>query len=384
MRLASENSGWGYRRIHGELLVLGVEVAASTVWDILNDAIIAERLTAAKIPCPSAQDRARNRHRSGVAWTAVAVRTILMNPRYTGYQVWNKQRTDEVLLDVNDVALGHTNLARWNPAEKWIMSKAPSHEAIVDKEVFEQVQEVMRHRARYGAPHRQHRTRHPYVFRGCLFCGVCERRMQSQINHGAPYYRCRYPAEYAAANRIEHPGNVYLREDALVGPVDDWLASAFSPTNIEHTITVMTDAQPADLTAKQKGEAQRAIVVCDGKLKQYRAALDAGADPAVVTGWIAETRAERARLQRQIIKTPTGQPRMTAEEIRELVTAVGDIKAVIRAAQPEDKAEIYRQLNLKLVYEPEMKTVCASVDLGAHRGENVCVRRGTLTPIWRI
>src|SRR5947207_10752211 len=28
----------GYRRIHGELLVLGVKVAASTVWEILTDA----------------------------------------------------------------------------------------------------------------------------------------------------------------------------------------------------------------------------------------------------------------------------------------------------------------------------------------------------------
>lgn len=38
LRLASENTGWGYRRIHGELLVLGVQVAASTVWEILKDA----------------------------------------------------------------------------------------------------------------------------------------------------------------------------------------------------------------------------------------------------------------------------------------------------------------------------------------------------------
>jgi putative transposase len=38
LRLARENSSWGYRRIHGELLVLGIKVAPSTVWEILHEA----------------------------------------------------------------------------------------------------------------------------------------------------------------------------------------------------------------------------------------------------------------------------------------------------------------------------------------------------------
>ncbi|GAA0929098.1 integrase core domain-containing protein [Virgisporangium aurantiacum] len=38
LRLARENGNWGYRRVHGELLTLGIRVAPSTVWEILREA----------------------------------------------------------------------------------------------------------------------------------------------------------------------------------------------------------------------------------------------------------------------------------------------------------------------------------------------------------
>jgi hypothetical protein len=38
LRLVAENPSWGYRRVHGELLTLGIKVAASTVWEMLCEA----------------------------------------------------------------------------------------------------------------------------------------------------------------------------------------------------------------------------------------------------------------------------------------------------------------------------------------------------------
>jgi hypothetical protein len=36
LRLVKGNPSWGYRRVHGELVTLGIRVAASTVWEILR------------------------------------------------------------------------------------------------------------------------------------------------------------------------------------------------------------------------------------------------------------------------------------------------------------------------------------------------------------
>ena len=115
---------------------------------------------------------------------------------------WSKQRKDEVLIDVDDVALGHTTKLRWNESAAWIWSEKIVHPPIIDHDIFEQVQVMASGRATNPARHKPHRAQHPYALRGCVWCGVCGRRMQSYWANAAPYYRCRFPAEYALANHL--------------------------------------------------------------------------------------------------------------------------------------------------------------------------------------
>jgi Recombinase len=127
---------------------------------------IAEGLTRDGIPCPSAHDPGRNRHRCGIAWPKSAVRAILTNPRYTGRQVWNRQRKDEVLLDVHHVVLGHTTKMHWNETGKWIYSEQIVHPPIIDASTFQQAQEALAARGRGPCQHKPHDRRRVYAFVG--------------------------------------------------------------------------------------------------------------------------------------------------------------------------------------------------------------------------
>jgi site-specific DNA recombinase len=112
-----------------------------------------------------------------------------------------------------------------------------------------------------------------------------------------------------------------------------------------------------DLEAAQGDEprpddaAQREIAECDAKLRQHRAALEAGADPVLVTSWMNETQARRAVAEARLRK-PAARRRMTRDEITSLVTALGDVMRVLRGADPADKAEVYSRLGLTLTYHP--------------------------------
>jgi site-specific DNA recombinase len=315
---------------------------------------IAEALTSEGIPSPSAYDPARNRHRCGIAWAYSAVAAILDNPRYTGRQVWNRQRKDEVLIDVADVALGHTTKMRWNEAGKWIWSEQTAHQPLIDMATFEQAQTLRR--VRRTGQRGPRRTTRPYCLRGLLFCGICQRRMQGSWNNDAPYYRCMFLAQYAVANKVSHPRAVYLREDQILPRLDHWLAQVFSPGALPDTVRQIEQAQDSGQADAAAEQLRRTIADCDTKLRQHRAALEAGADPVLVTSWISDTQARRAAAKAQLDNS-SAPKRLSREQIADLIRSVGSMTSTLATAAPADKAETYQELGLALTYHPQERRV---------------------------
>ena len=171
---------------------------------------ITRALNDAGIPCPSAADPKRNPHRTGTAWTLRTVAAILANPRYTGRQVWNRQRTDFNLVDPANTGLGHRQVQRWNLPDGWVISRRPAHPALVSEADFIAAQDATAPRGPAGPATRR------YLLAGLLACGRCGRRLESAWSNGKPAYRCRHGHTSAPARTPRGPKNTYVREDQIL------------------------------------------------------------------------------------------------------------------------------------------------------------------------
>ncbi|MGW4817502.1 recombinase family protein [Streptomyces sp. NPDC004227] len=334
----------------------------------MSDKAIAALLNHEGIPCPSAHDAARNPHRTKTARQAGAVRAILINPRCTGHEVWNKQRKEERLIDIDDVTLGHRTHMTHNPVEEWIHSNEPAHDALVAKELFEAVQATRRQRA--GAQQRQERParqggRRPYVLRGRVRCTLCGRKMQPSPIRDRVYYRCEFKEVEAALHPgLDHPRTVNLREDIVCRALDIWIARAFDPDRLTATITALSQASIAASTAQihspEQAQARQAIKECERRLTRYQAALEAGADPAVVTQWINEAQRDKDAAQTKLDALPAATRKtespLTGDQIQAITERLGDIAQRIQAADADKKGPLYEALGITIAYDNATRT----------------------------
>jgi hypothetical protein len=168
---------------------------------------IADRLNAdlTRYPPPEPPCKARARH----AWSKSTIASILRNPKYTGYQVFNRRAMRSRHGELNDPV-------------KWVWSPEPSHEPIIPKWMFDELN--ARRRARSSRPGDEPNS-HPqtirnYLFHGMLFC-PCGRRMVGTARRGVLNYQC-YPRRNNRGRPDKfpnHPKAFYTRESALLDTI---------------------------------------------------------------------------------------------------------------------------------------------------------------------
>ena len=167
-------------------------------------------------------------HRARRAWGKSSVYEILKNPKYTGYQVFNRRASRSGHGKVNDPA-------------KWVWSPQPTHEPLIAKWMYDELR--ARATARRGVradstngglnPHPW--TRRTYLLRGMARCW-CGRRMNGTQRanrthpHGYTYYQCWPRANNRGRADNHHRSATYLCEDAILDAISRFYAErVFGP-----------------------------------------------------------------------------------------------------------------------------------------------------------
>jgi hypothetical protein len=201
---------------------------------------------------PSGYDPYRNRHRSGEAWTLRTVAEILANPRYTGRQVWNRQRTDHQPITPGLPPQRRNSTRRWNPRNEWIVSREVVHPPLVSEHEY-----VTAHKTTAAMRPADGSTRR-YQLTGLVRCATCGRRMVGPWVHGRPGLRCRHGHTSANPPRQHSPKRLYIREERLLAALADQLGEGDDIAGSLRAagITLMWDGITVTLETEHGGPSQ--------------------------------------------------------------------------------------------------------------------------------
>lgn len=203
-----------------------------------------------KVPCPGWLQYTRNggcaRFFEGqpeekrYVWSQAYLKNILKDETYIGNTVHNRQAT---------VSYKNKKVIR-NPQEKWLRIEG-THEAIIDKDVFEMVQQQMASRRR------ECKNRTSQIFSGLLKCADCGWAMRycARIGQRNPYahYTCGKYKDYQTRGCTTH----YIRYDALyayvLARIQHWSAKAIEDE--EKLLNQLLSAGDRERNAAQKKQA---------------------------------------------------------------------------------------------------------------------------------
>ena len=118
-------------------------------------------------------------------WGKSSVHRILCNPAYAGTSYYNRrERSLPRHPRTAEIRRNKKTALRPRPASEWIPISVP---AIIEGSLFERAQGQLRQNSEMSSGRN---TKHFYLLRALLRCGVCGRKFVGLPSHGRRYYRC--------------------------------------------------------------------------------------------------------------------------------------------------------------------------------------------------
>ena len=217
---------YGYQKDHEDKNKLVIDEYAAKIvkniftWklDGMSNLAIANRLNENGIFSPLEYKKSYGEHYStgfqaGIVskWSAVAVKRILTNEIYTGMMVQGKR--EKVNYKVDKILE--------KPESEWFKVEG-THEAIISKEDYQNVQRLLKVDTRAGKGKEK-----AHMFSGLLFCGDCKEPMVRRINR----YKGTEKIYYICSTRNRSEGNRLKKSCVSDYPVTGYTSDGRKPTD---------------------------------------------------------------------------------------------------------------------------------------------------------
>ena len=298
------------------------------------------------------------------AWSRSSVWEVLRNPKYTGYQVWNRRARKK----------GHN---RTNPTDAWIWSEEPAHPAIVSREEYDALQARAKAnmRSRQGVPATvaRPRARNEYFYRGLLRCGICGLRMWGNRKRDVIYYSCQPSHQRAKNIPAGHPSHLYLNEQRLNDSLIPFLAtSLISAHRIDYwRLCLEVAAEPEHCTpaTERAKEIEAEIAELERRLERQLLNLEADDVTSALRRHIARRvdeleaaiGARREQLDATDPGSPTEAPRLA--DVAPLLDRLPILADRLDSVPQAKLRPLFDAMQLDVVYQPADSAVDISLTL---------------------
>ena len=285
---------------------------------------------------------------------------MLRNPKYTGFNVWGR----------HDKRPGRPFI---RPRDQWIWSPTPSHEPIVDRELFEQVEERAQRNNNPAKnigpldypPRRLRRIGRIYPLRGRVRAAAAWKAVTRKAPTGTtaasspsadppPPTPAATPASWASRKRSSSMRRSTSSADGSSGQT----ASASSATS-SRSPQAQTTASAKPSSCGSCATAKRSDVRSTGK----RSASKNTTTPATPSSRSPRSASKNSApaAAPSTSESPNCKPAQptapTAQQIEALLDSVPDLRPVMQQAPPDELSELFAAFDLSATYDKEQRAL---------------------------